>query len=405
MDLRKVASELQPVLEPLRVITPTGRSVALAGLAAWVGASVFGWAELQLIAGGCLIAVLAALLLTMGRTSLISELVLRTPRVKVGETAGADVKIVNAGKRRTFGLRLAVPVGHGEARFNVPPLPPGEDWSGDFVIPTTRRCVLTVGPVRSVREDPLGLVRRGVSWSDEQTLFVHPRVIRLPALTSGWLRDLEGKPTTDLSPSDVAFHTLREYVPGDDRRHIHWKSTAKNRARPTKGTGLLVRQFNDTRRSHLGLILSTNVNDYGTDDDFELAVSIVGSLGATALFEDQTVSTTTGRRPIKAKHPTQLLDALAGVETSAEDGTIHELARHSVPLVRGAGVIVVVSGSNVAPIELRRASETFHHDVRVMGVIARVGADTTLQRTGTSTIVELGDLDDLPRVLRATVSR
>lgn len=395
--LRATLPELSPLLAPLRAVTPTGRTVAVIGLLSWFGAVRLGWAELELIAGGCVVAFVIALLVTLGRSTLVTELYAEPPRVTVGGHAAAGVNVRNAGKRRTFGLRVEVPVGQGAARFDVPSLASDATWSDEFVIPTTRRCVLTVGPVRSVREDPLGLIRRGVAWSGTQDIFVHPRVVRLPALTAGWIRDLEGRPTTDLSPSDVAFHTLREYVPGDDRRHIHWKSSARHKK-------LLVRQFNDTRRSHLGLILSTGRADYASDDEFELAVSIVGSLGATALFDDQTVSFTTGARPLPVNHPTRLLDGLAGVDLSHRTGSIADLAQQSLPVVRGASVVAMVTGSNVDAAALRQASQTFHHDVRVLGINVRIGAEVSLLRTGMSTVFEVGQLEDLPRMLRATVA-
>ena len=113
------------------------------------------------------------------------------------------------------------------------------------MVPTDRRSVIPVGPPSAVRSDPLGLVRRDVveqtTWSCSCTRRSSPGLAR-----PGLERDLEGQTTNDLSTSDVAFHTLRDYVPGDDRRHVHWRSTAK-------AGRLMVRQFVDTRRSHLAV--------------------------------------------------------------------------------------------------------------------------------------------------------
>ena len=55
--------------------------------------------------------------------------------------------------------------------------------------------------------------------------------------------------------SDLAFHALREYQPGDDRRYIHWRSSAK-------AGRLLVRQFLDTRRSHVTVIVDPDPEQY-----------------------------------------------------------------------------------------------------------------------------------------------
>ena len=82
----------------------------------------------------------------------------------------------------------------------------------------------------------------------------------------GAIRDLDGQETKHLSPSDIAFHTLRDYVPGDDRRHVHWKSSAKIGQ-------LMVRQYVDTRRSHVAVRLSLAPAEYPSDGEFELPLS------------------------------------------------------------------------------------------------------------------------------------
>ena len=140
-------------------------------------------------------------------------------------------------------IRLELRVGAAVARFNLPSLASGRQHDELFVIPTSRRAVVEVGPARTVRGDPLGLLRREVAWTGVTELFVHPRIVGLDPLGSGLLRDLEGQSSNDISMSDLAFHTLRDYAAGDDRRYIHWRTSAR--------TGqLMVRQFVDTRRIH-----------------------------------------------------------------------------------------------------------------------------------------------------------
>ena len=96
-------------------------------------------------------------------------------------------------------------------------------------------------------------------------------------LPSGRRRDLEG-PTRERSEGTASFHQLREYVPGDDLRRIHWRSTAR--------TGdLLVKQMVDTTRPELVVVLDNRAAAVGADD-FEEAVDIVASVVAAAEDDD-----------------------------------------------------------------------------------------------------------------------
>jgi len=389
----------------LAAVSPTGRAVAAVGAVAWIGGWRLGWEELLYVAGGCLIAVLVALLFTIGRSALEVSIELDPQRVVVGESAVGRVGVTNVAGRRMLGVRLEAAVGTGWAHFEVPGLAAGASWDDLFVIETTRRCIMQVGPLTSVREDPLGLARRSVAWADSLDLYVHPKTVRLTGMTAGWMRDLEGRPTNELSPSDIAFHTLREYVPGDDRRHVHWRTSARLAALSGRPDHLMVRQYVDTRRSHLGLVLSTSEADYADADEFELAVSLVGSLGISALGDDQKITVTTGTRPLPAYSPMKLLDGLSSIEQTRTRTDVSTLVKRSIPLVRGASIVAIVAGSPVPPRLLRMAAERFHHDVRVLAVRVVPGAEASLRTIAATTVLEIGRLEDLRRVLRATVAR
>ena len=121
-----------------------------------------------------------------------------------------------------------------------------------------------VGPVRTVRGDPLGLITRRQAWSDPDLLYIHPRIVRVSASNLGFLRDVEGGATQDFSSSDVSFHALRDYIAGDDRRSIHWRTTAH-------AGKLMVRQFEEIRRAHLLIMLDLSEEAWESADEFEEA--------------------------------------------------------------------------------------------------------------------------------------
>ena len=280
------------------VVTPLGWTMLGVVVAAFLVGYGFGWAELAAVAwAGAVIIVVASLFLIGGHSQGI-ELTMAHPRVVVGDRAVGGIVAVNPTRRRLLGTTLEIPVGRGLLEFPLPSIAPGATIDDVFVVPTTRRGLITIGPVRSVRADPIGLVRREHVWPGSIELFVHPQTVSIPSMSTGFVRDLEGQATRDLTSSDVAFNALRDYQLGDDRRWIHWKSTAK--------TGVyMVKQFEETRRSHLMVALSLAGDDYADDEQFELAVSVAGSLGVRAIRDARTVSVVVSERtPEFAKRKT-----------------------------------------------------------------------------------------------------
>lgn len=377
-------------------VSPLGRSVLALGVASAVGSAVTGWDELAVIAAACVVAVLVGVaFLLAGRHQLVVAVELVTPRVVVGDTAATAVSATNAANRRMLPVRLETVVGRGVSHLRVPSLAAGETHDEALLIPTTRRSVLPVGPVRSVQGDPLGLVRREVQWAGRQDLYVHPRTVPIRSLTSGFVRDLEGQTTNDRSPSDVAFHTLREYVVGDDRRHIHWRTTARQ-----PDGKLMVREFVDTRRAHVGIVVSTRTDDYADAEEFELAVSIAGSIALRALADEQELTCIVGHHMMPSSSPASLLDGLAGAERTAGPDLPVVVARARDRLA-AASVVVTITGSAADPASSRRAMDHLGASVKAFGCRVQVGAEAAVAATAGAPVLTVGALDDLPRALWA----
>ena len=392
------------------MVTPLGWTVVLlVPLTLGFGYGL-GWIELIVVGFAGLAMLVIATLYLIGRSPVSIALTVEHSRVVVGEPAAGQLVATNPGRRRALGVTVEVPVGLGLAELVLPGLARGAGVQRQFPIPTGRRGVVPVGPVRTVRADPVGLVRRELIWADVAELFVHPRTIGIPSLSTGLIRDLEGKPTRDLSNNDVSFHALREYLPGDERRYIHWKSTAR--------TGkYMVRQFEETRRSHLVVALSLASSDYGTDAEFEMAVSVAGSLGARAIRDARTVSVVASEytpqfakrkvfavRLLSTLTRSRLLDDLAVVEKSETALSITDVAKVAGDQATGVSVAFLVCGSTVNPQELRAASVAFPVGVEVIAIVCDPDRTPGLRRVSGLSVLTIGYLEDLQKSLARSVA-
>jgi uncharacterized protein (DUF58 family) len=407
---RSVARVAGPALEATRrtvgpvlgTVSGFGWAVLVVTVAALVAGLALGWRELVVIAFVLLAALLIAVGFAIGRSAYAVRLDLALNRVVVGERAVGRIAVTNTATRTLLPARIELPVGSAFASFQLPRLAPQAEHDDLFNIPTSRRSVIVVGPVRAVRGDPLGLMRREIRWTDPVDLYVHPRTVPLGGSSSGFLRDLEGIESRILSDNDVSFHALREYVPGDDRRYIHWKTSAR--------TGkLMVRQFEETRRSHLALALSTNRSDYldqgddaelGANPEFELAVSICGSLGIQAIREEFDLTVLTQRETLQSETGRRLLDELSGIERADRHESIAQLARTLGSSVPNASVAFLLFGSTVTPTQLQAATVHIPLGVRVIAVSAQPGAALSLRQIGDLTLLTVGQLTDFPLALR-----
>jgi uncharacterized protein (DUF58 family) len=387
------------------VITPLGWALGIATPIAFVFGYLLNWIELVTFAWASLLLILIAVIYLVGRNPLSIELSVAHSRVVVGDNAFGEVIVTNPRPRRVLGASVEVPVGRGLAAVTTPSLRRNGRFVHEFPLPTTHRGIVEVGPVRTIRADPIGLVRRELVWTDSTELFVHPRTIAIPSTSTGFVHDLEGSATRDLTNSDVSFHALREYQPGDERRYIHWKSTAKT------GT-YMVRQFEETRRSHIVIAQSLARSDYATDEEFEMGVSVTGSLGVRAIRDARNISVVVSEttpdfakrkvlevRPLSTITRTRLLDDLSVVESAETALAITDVARVAAEQIAGISVAFLVCGSGATPSDLRSASTKFPVGVEVVAIVCDPDSIPGLRRVAGLSVLTIGYLEDLQRSL------
>lgn len=372
-------------------VTENGWSLLALALGSYAVGNRYHWPELLLLGTAAALLVVVGLVVVLVPRRIEAELQLRPSRVTVGAHADALVE-VRGGWFWLVPPVLEVPTGGERSRTRSSAGRRGARGSAEVTIdlPTSRRGVLQVGPVTHVRTDPLHLFTRRREVSGTVPLHVRPVVTQLPSLASGIVHDLEGVASNKLAASDLSFHALREYEPGDDPRHIHWRSTAR-------AGSLLVRQFQLTRRSHATVLLDPSPQAYAGEAEFELAVSVAASVALRALLDDFEVSFGCGADLVTTREPQAMLDTSCRLRRGS--GTLQEMGVRIATEASGTSLIVVVSGGASEPAAVRHGISHLPSTADSFIIRADVAGEPRAVRSDTHTSVVVSELGQLPSLL------
>ncbi|MFB4309105.1 DUF58 domain-containing protein [Actinomadura sp. GTD37] len=370
------------------MLTPLGWGTAAGCVPLYAAGWWLGYPEPATLAAAGLAAVAGALLWTLPKPRLDVRREIAPAKVQRGEPAVGVLHVVNRG-RPVRGLSARDAAGAADVAVDVPRLRSGGRRTVTYRLPTARRGEIPVGPLRLVRADPLRLARRVREYGEPRVLLVRPRTVPLPVLPSGRAHHLEG-PTSDRSPAGTAtFHALREYVVGDELRHIHWKSSART------GT-LMVRRLVDASLPTTTVVLEARAAAWPDPDDFELAVDAAASAAAGAASAGFPVRVLTGGGPLAATRggPDDLevlLDALTSAATQEGAGSAVDAVRG----VRAGGSLVVVAAGDA---ELGRIASVRARFDRV--VVLRVRPAAPASAPPGVQLIDVPDLDGLAEAWR-----
>lgn len=362
-------------------LTPLGWGVAGASVLLYAAGWALGYVEPVVLAVAGVVAVLGALAWTLPQARLELRREIAPLKVERGRPAVGVLHVGHAGRGIRAGLSATDTAGGQPVAVPIP----RRRKTISYELPTSRRGRIEVGPLRLVRADPLGLARRVRTYGDPVTLLVRPRTITLPLLPSGRAHHLEG-PTTDRAPAGTAtFHALREYVIGDDLRHIHWKSSART------GT-LMVRQLVDASLPQTTVVLDVRPPVHAGPDDIELAVDAAASIATSAARLSFPVRLLTGAGLLLDTRGgpddvERILDALSFLEAEDTPTSPLDAARR----VRPGGSLVLVTGTDPALHRLTSAARGYDRTLAV-----RVRPGTPAPALPKVAVLDITGLDDLP---------
>jgi uncharacterized protein (DUF58 family) len=317
------------------MLTKSGWFIVVLTAACFAVGILLNYRELVMLGTGFLVCLLFAgvWLALRPRVEVHREVV--PARVSEGEGSAGVLSIRNVAHRRSPPITALEAFAGGSLSVPLPGISGGATYTGSYLLPANRRGCFAVGPLRISHADPLKLVSFTQSYGSQATLWVHPRIHRMSPVPTGRTQELEG-PTSAGAPSGgIAFHSLREYVPGDDLRQIHWRSTARM-------DKLMVRHTVITNEPKIMVLLDTSADPYD-DDSFEDAVRIAASLVVACVdhrypTEFRTTGGMTASVDPTGAGRTDVLDKLASIERSSSDPGLSAIVKMAARREQGVSL-------------------------------------------------------------------
>jgi uncharacterized protein (DUF58 family) len=150
----------------------------------------------------------------------------------------------------------------------------------------TRRGLFTLGPTSLKTGDPFGLYTVTLNYPASLPLLVLPPIVPLPSIeVSPGGRAGEGHPRPNAPERTISAAGVRQYLPGDSLRWIHWRTSARR-------DSLFVRLFDGVPAGDRWIVL--DMDRYvqvgkGPDATEEHAVILAASLADRSLQSRQAV--------------------------------------------------------------------------------------------------------------------
>lgn len=371
--------------EQRRTLTRVGVAVLVGGTAMIVAGFVLGVVELEM-SGGALVALVALARLVVRRPDGWVDVrrTVRSGRVDVGELVTIDLEVT---PRRGLALPCIVDdsVDQRTVRIPIERLARDRTTARSYHVATTHRGLLRLGNVGIDVTDPFGLARVRTVVPAPAEVLVLPRQVRLDSDRPDGAADPIGAGSRrTLATHSDEFDSLRDYVPGDDVRHVHWPSTARL-GRP------LVRRHEQLTHRRTTVVLGPLSAAPGADDAVERAVSAAASVLTAARSSGDVVRlvTASGLDTGAVDDPHRLdaaIDRLAALGASSGD---------LVGAIRAASLSdrIVICATSIEPAVLAAATTTATAGGTTLIVVRTAGglawepqtAGTPMGRSATTT--------------------
>lgn len=149
-----------------------------------------------------------------------------------------------------------------------------------------RRGLYTLGPTRLYSGDPFGIYRLTIQKQNSDTIMVTPPVLPLTHIKinpGGWAGDQRRQ--RGFLERDISDVGVRDYIPGDSLRRIHWQASAHH-------DSLIVRNLEAAASGDWWIFVDLDAAvQAGSDQDstLELSVVLAASLAIRGLSESRRV--------------------------------------------------------------------------------------------------------------------